>query len=345
MAKAAPIEDEDWPRTVAAFEAWHALQPERWEFVAGRPRLMAPASMPHSVIKNNIGFAAAPGPRGQRLHRAGRRAADPDRGHLGDPGRGGDLRAARPDVAGDRGTDDHRRGHVAVDRGRRPRPQVAELPPKLRASATTSSSPSTSAWSTPTAARATSGASASSTPAASPSTTRRSRSSSTRSTPRPTSRHRPQARVSAARAAAIRSRPGSPGRRAAPCGSRRPCPAQTARPRPRGRSPGRGSGRRPPRSCAPHRSPDVEAFVQQRHVDGALLAAHAYSNPSPPTWKTSPVVSSTTTERPAADEHIGLRRRSCHGSRCPASAWPRRSAARSSRVSPSVPESCARWRT
>jgi Uma2 family endonuclease len=57
MAKAAPIEQEDWPRTVAAFEEWHALQPERWEFVAGRPRLMAPASMRHSIIKNNVGFA------------------------------------------------------------------------------------------------------------------------------------------------------------------------------------------------------------------------------------------------------------------------------------------------
>jgi Uma2 family endonuclease len=55
MAKAAPI--EDWPRTVAAFEAWHALQPERWEFVAGRPQLMAPASMRHSIIKRNVGFA------------------------------------------------------------------------------------------------------------------------------------------------------------------------------------------------------------------------------------------------------------------------------------------------
>jgi Uma2 family endonuclease len=52
MAKAAPV--VDWPRTVAAFEAWHALQPERWEFVAGRPRLMAPASMRHSIIKRNV---------------------------------------------------------------------------------------------------------------------------------------------------------------------------------------------------------------------------------------------------------------------------------------------------
>ena len=54
MAKAAPLEDQDWPRTVAAFEAWHALQPERWEFVAGQPRLMAPASMRHSIIKRNV---------------------------------------------------------------------------------------------------------------------------------------------------------------------------------------------------------------------------------------------------------------------------------------------------
>ena len=25
---------EDWPRTVAEFEAWHVRQPERWEFIA-----------------------------------------------------------------------------------------------------------------------------------------------------------------------------------------------------------------------------------------------------------------------------------------------------------------------
>ena len=57
MATAIPLDEEDQPRTVAAFEAWHALQEERWEFVEGRPRLMAPASMPHTVIKNNVGFA------------------------------------------------------------------------------------------------------------------------------------------------------------------------------------------------------------------------------------------------------------------------------------------------
>ena len=44
------------------------------------------------------------------LYRPGRRHPDPDRRHLGDPGRGGDLRADRPDDAGDRGSseaDDH----------------------------------------------------------------------------------------------------------------------------------------------------------------------------------------------------------------------------------------------
>jgi Uma2 family endonuclease len=52
MARAA-LED-DWPRTVAEFQGWHALQRERWEFVDGRPRRMAPASMTHSILKRNI---------------------------------------------------------------------------------------------------------------------------------------------------------------------------------------------------------------------------------------------------------------------------------------------------
>jgi Uma2 family endonuclease len=51
---------EDWPRTVAEFEAWHARQPERWEFINGQPRLMAPASMKHSIIKARA-FAALHG--------------------------------------------------------------------------------------------------------------------------------------------------------------------------------------------------------------------------------------------------------------------------------------------
>lgn len=44
---------DDWPRTVEEFEAWHMRQPGRWEFIDGRPRLMAPASMKHSILKRN----------------------------------------------------------------------------------------------------------------------------------------------------------------------------------------------------------------------------------------------------------------------------------------------------
>ena len=55
MAEAA--RRENWPRTVEEFEIWHARQPERWEFIDGQPRLMAPASMKHAIIKNNVGFA------------------------------------------------------------------------------------------------------------------------------------------------------------------------------------------------------------------------------------------------------------------------------------------------
>ena len=55
MARAAP--SEHWPRTVAEFEAWHARQPERWEFIDGRPRLMAPGSLNHTIIKTNVGTA------------------------------------------------------------------------------------------------------------------------------------------------------------------------------------------------------------------------------------------------------------------------------------------------
>jgi Uma2 family endonuclease len=45
---------EEWPRTVEEFEVWHARQPERWEFIRGRPRMMAPASIKHSIIKRNV---------------------------------------------------------------------------------------------------------------------------------------------------------------------------------------------------------------------------------------------------------------------------------------------------
>jgi len=55
MAEAAL--ENDWPRTVEEFEAWHARQPGRWEFIGGRPCLMAPGSKPHTIIKGNV-FAA-----------------------------------------------------------------------------------------------------------------------------------------------------------------------------------------------------------------------------------------------------------------------------------------------
>ena len=42
------------PHSVAEFHAWHARRPERWEYVGGVPRPMAPASMNHSLIKKNI---------------------------------------------------------------------------------------------------------------------------------------------------------------------------------------------------------------------------------------------------------------------------------------------------
>ena len=43
MAEAA--RQEDWPRTIEEFEVWRARQQERWEFIDGQPRLMAPASI------------------------------------------------------------------------------------------------------------------------------------------------------------------------------------------------------------------------------------------------------------------------------------------------------------
>jgi Uma2 family endonuclease len=53
MAEAA--RQEDCPRTVEEFEAWHARQPERWEFIRGEPRLMAPATVSHTIVKTNVG--------------------------------------------------------------------------------------------------------------------------------------------------------------------------------------------------------------------------------------------------------------------------------------------------
>ena len=53
MAKRQPA--SDLLRTVEEFDRWHAEHPERWEFIEGWPVMMAPGSLPHTIIKTNIG--------------------------------------------------------------------------------------------------------------------------------------------------------------------------------------------------------------------------------------------------------------------------------------------------
>jgi len=47
----------DSPRTLEHFRIWHERQPEVWEFLDGIPRLMAPGSKAHTLIKTNVGGA------------------------------------------------------------------------------------------------------------------------------------------------------------------------------------------------------------------------------------------------------------------------------------------------
>jgi Uma2 family endonuclease len=49
----------DWPKSLDEFRAWHERQPEVWEFIHGVPRLMAPGSKAHTVIKSNTHAAFA----------------------------------------------------------------------------------------------------------------------------------------------------------------------------------------------------------------------------------------------------------------------------------------------
>jgi Uma2 family endonuclease len=44
----------DWPKTLDEFRVWHEQQPDVWEFIQGVPRLMAPGSKAHTLIKGNI---------------------------------------------------------------------------------------------------------------------------------------------------------------------------------------------------------------------------------------------------------------------------------------------------
>jgi Uma2 family endonuclease len=45
----------DWPKTLDEFRAWHERQPDVWEFIHGVPKLMAPGSMAHTLLKSNTG--------------------------------------------------------------------------------------------------------------------------------------------------------------------------------------------------------------------------------------------------------------------------------------------------
>ena len=130
MARAAP--QEDWPRTVAEFEAWHARQPERWEFIDGWPRLMAPASMTHSIIKSNgspssaLATACSPG----------RRPANRDRRDLRDSGC---RRHLRPSTSRRRSSPSPSSSSRSCRRRARPTTRAANGSPtrRSRASSTT----------------------------------------------------------------------------------------------------------------------------------------------------------------------------------------------------------------
>jgi Uma2 family endonuclease len=49
------------PRSLEEFRAWHECQPEIWEFIDGTPRLTAPGSKAHTLIKSNVGRAIGAG--------------------------------------------------------------------------------------------------------------------------------------------------------------------------------------------------------------------------------------------------------------------------------------------
>jgi Uma2 family endonuclease len=49
----------DWPKTLDEFRAWHERQADVWEFIDGVPKLMAPGSMAHTLIKSNTHAALA----------------------------------------------------------------------------------------------------------------------------------------------------------------------------------------------------------------------------------------------------------------------------------------------
>ena len=54
----------DWPHNLDQFRDWQARQPEVWEFIDGAPKLMAPGSKAHTLIKSNVGRAIGEALRG-----------------------------------------------------------------------------------------------------------------------------------------------------------------------------------------------------------------------------------------------------------------------------------------
>jgi Uma2 family endonuclease len=51
--------EPDRPKTLEEFRAWHERQPDVWEFIDGVPKLMAPGSMAHTLIKSSTHAALA----------------------------------------------------------------------------------------------------------------------------------------------------------------------------------------------------------------------------------------------------------------------------------------------
>jgi Uma2 family endonuclease len=54
----------DWPKTLDEFRAWDERQRDVWEFIHGVPKLMAPGSKAHTLIKGNTHIALAQALRG-----------------------------------------------------------------------------------------------------------------------------------------------------------------------------------------------------------------------------------------------------------------------------------------
>ena len=61
--------EPDWPKMLEEFRAWHERQPDVWEFIDGVPKLMAPGSLAHTLLKSNAGRVL-----GNALDRTGCRA-------------------------------------------------------------------------------------------------------------------------------------------------------------------------------------------------------------------------------------------------------------------------------